>query len=55
MKKKLLPILILLCSLVGYGSVQFFFDGDNEGPVYQDITVAESVFEDKFYYEQLTE
>lgn len=55
MKKKLLPILILLSALVGYGSVQFFFEAEEQGPVYQEITVAESVFEDKFYYEQLTE
>jgi hypothetical protein len=55
MKKKLLPILILLSALVGYGSVQFFFEAEEQGPVYQEITVAESVFEDKFYFEQLTE
>jgi len=55
MKKKLLPMLILLSALVGYGSVQVFFDAEEQGPVYQEITVEESVFEDKFYYEQLTE
>ena len=55
MKKKLLPILILLSALVGYGSVQFFFEAEEQGPVYQEITVAESVFEVKFYFEQLTE
>lgn len=55
MKKKLLPILILLSAIIGYGSVQFLFDAEEQGPVYQEITVAESVFEDKFYYEQLTE
>ena len=55
MKKKLLPILILLSALVGYGLVQFFFEAEEQGPVYQEITVAESVFEDKFYFEQLTE
>ena len=55
MKKKLLPIIILLSALVGYGSVQFFFEAEEQGPVYQEITVAESVFENKFYYAQLTE
>lgn len=31
------------------------FTAEEQGPVYQEITVADSVFEDKFYYEQLTE
>ena len=55
MKKKLLPIILLIGFLAGYGLVHFFFDLENQGPVYQEITVADSVFEDKFYYEQLTE
>ena len=55
MKKKLLPIILLIGFLAGYGLVHFFFDLENQGPVYQEITVAESVFEDKFYFEQLTE
>lgn len=55
MKKKLLPIIILIGFLAGYGLVHFFFDSENQGPVYQEITVADSVFEDKFYFEQLTE
>jgi len=55
MKKKLLLILIAIGFLVGYGSFHFFFDAEDHGPVYQEITVADSVFENKFYFEQLIE
>lgn len=55
MKKRIVPIIILLASLVGYGTVSFFFPTEDNAPVYQEITVADSMFEDKFYFEQLTE
>ena len=55
MKKRIVPIIILLASLVGYATVSFFFPTEDNAPVYQEITVADSVFEDKFYFEQLTE
>ena len=55
MKKRMIPILILIAFLVGYGSVSSFFTAEEQGPVYQEITVADSVFENKFYFDQLTE
>lgn len=55
MKKRIIPIIILLASLAGYSAVNFFFPAEDNAPVYQEITVADSVFEDKFYFEQLSE
>ena len=55
MKKRVIPILILIAFLGGYGAVSSLFTVEEQGPVYQEITVADSVFEDKFYFEQLTE
>ncbi len=55
MKKRIIPIIILLASLAGYSAVNFFFPAEDNLPVYQEVTVAESVFEDKFYFEQLSE
>ena len=55
MKKRIIPIIILLAFLGGYGAVSSFFTAEDNGPVYQEITVADSVFENKFYFGQLTE
>ena len=55
MRKRIIPLIILLAFLGGYGAVSSLFTAEEQGPVYQEITVAESVFEDKFYFEQLTE
>lgn len=55
MKKKLLPILILIAFLGGYGAVSSLFTAGDNGPVYQEVTVSDTVFENKFYFEQLTE
>ena len=53
MKKRVIPILILIAFLGGYGAVSSLFTAEEQGPVYQEITVADSVFEDKFYFEKL--
>lgn len=55
MKKRIIPIIILVAFLGGYGAINSIFSADDNAPVYQEITVADSVFEDKFYFEQLTE
>lgn len=55
MKKQLLPIIIVIIFLGGYGAISSIFSADDNAPVYQEITVADSVFEDKFYFDQLTE
>lgn len=55
MKKRIIPIIILLAFLGGYGAVSSIFSADENAPVYQEITVADSVFENKFYFEQLSE
>lgn len=55
MKKRIIPIIILVAFLGGYGAINSIFSADGNAPVYQEITVADSVFEDKFYFEQLTE
>lgn len=55
MKKRIIPIIILIASFMGYSAVSFFFPEEKNAPVYQEVTVADSVFEEKFYYEQLTE
>lgn len=55
MRKRIIPVIILLAFLGGYGAVSSFFTAEENAPVYQEITVADSVFEDKFYFEQLSE
>lgn len=55
MKKRVLPFIILIAFLAAYGTVHFISIKDNNAPKYQEIVVAESVFENKFYFAQLTE
>lgn len=55
MKKRIIPIIILIVSIASYSAVDLFFTAEDNAPVYQEITVADSVFVDKFYYEQLSE
>lgn len=55
MKKRIIPIIILFASLAGYSAVNFLFPTEDNAPVYQEVTVEESVFEDRFYFEQLSE
>lgn len=53
-KKKIVPLIMILACLCGYGIVNFVISSIT-APVYQEITVDDSVFENKFYFEQLPE
>lgn len=55
MKKRIIPFIIVMAFFAGYSAVTSMFWTDDNAPVYQEITVADSLFENKFYFEQLSE
>ena len=53
--KKILPLILCVAFLCRYGIVNILFPMDDNAPVYQEVHVPDSVFENKFYFEQLSE